>query len=258
MKAFKHYSFLLLAFLALIWCPIGVSAQIPEKPINSTVVDQTGLLSKESIAQIDAENQAWAQTDQQLQVGVLLLETLSGQQLETLANETFRKWQIGFSETNNGVLLVVAIKDRAFRLETSDQAATVLTDIEAKQILEASRDFFRSEDYDGGILYLVDAIGDRFYGTDRAQVRLEKQAEESSSDSGFAEFLMVLFVIVLIIILTSQSGGRGGRGGGRDLLWLLLASQSSSSSRSDSSTFGGGGSGWSGGGGGGGGASSGW
>lgn len=37
---------------------------------------------------------------------------------------------------------MVAIADRAFRIETSDNAATVITDVEAKDILENAREFF--------------------------------------------------------------------------------------------------------------------
>lgn len=260
MKAFKKFSlFLLILFGWFLTQPSTVSAQVPERPRGTTVLDQTGLLSPDSIRQIDAENQNWQTTDQQLQVAVLFLESLSGQDLETLSNETFRRWRIGFSGTNNGVLVVVALQERAFRIETSDQAATILTDVEAKTILDASREFFRAQDYDSGLLYIVDAIGDHFYGTDRAQSRLEELQEESSSGSERDAIGLIILVGIVFLVFISQSGGRGGRGGGGgDLLWLLLANSSASSSRSGGSSFGRGNGGWSGGGGGGGGASSGW
>lgn len=255
MKAFlRKLIGLVVAVLLLLGVGQFAQAQVPERPIQSTVLDQARVLSQQTIQQIDAENRAWFQTAEQLQIGVLILESLDGQDLETLANATFRKWQIGFSGTDNGVLLVIAMQDRAFRLETSDQAATVLTDVEAKRILDSSRDFFRQGQVDQGVLYIVTAIGDRFYGTSRAQAPLE---EEENEQGGFAEFLMLLLVV--FIIIASRSGrGRGGRGGGGDsALWWLLASSSRSNSRSGSSSSFGGGS-WSGGGGGGGGASSGW
>lgn len=240
----------------------GVFAQVPERPYDSTVVDDSYYLSPSTIEQIDLENKTWSQTKEQLQIGVLVLDSLYGQDLESLANETFRKWQIGYAGTNNGVLLLIAIEDRAFRLETSDNAATVLTDIEARQILDNSREFFRAEDYDNGVLYIVDAIGDRFYGTDRSDQRLEEFYQESGSDSGYIEILIFVVIIIVFIMMSKSGGGRGGPGGGGDLLWWLLTSSggSHSSSRGSSSSHSGsfGGGGWSGGGGGGGGASSGW
>ncbi|MGT2711259.1 TPM domain-containing protein [Streptococcus oriscaviae] len=241
---------MVLVFLSLVSSAVPVQANVPERPIDSTVVDETYHLSQDTIATINAENQAWQTTPEQLQVGVYVTNSLS-QDIESLANATFRKWQVGFAGTDNGILLVIAIEDREFRIETSDKASTVLTDVEAKRILESSRTFFREEDYNSGVLYIVDAIGDEFYGTDRAQARLD-QFEEETSEEG-EDYLFLAVIIVIILLVTNK--GKGGRGGPGSWLWMA---SSGSSSRSSSRSFSSGGGGWSGGGGGGGGASSGW
>ncbi|MBF0778936.1 TPM domain-containing protein [Streptococcus cuniculi] len=253
---------LLLVPLMLLMVSAPVSAQVPDRPRDSTVLDETNSLSQDTIQAINSENRSWKSTSEQLQVGVYLTTQLSDD-IESLANEVFRKWQVGFAGTNNGVLVIIALEDRKFRIETSDNAATVLTDVESRRILEDARSFFREGDYDGGVRYIVDAIGDRFYGTDRAQVRMEEFEEEHGNDEPIYFLLPPLIVVIVMVILSKGGGrgGRGGRGGGRDaLLWLLLNSSTSSnnthSHSSGSSGFGGGG--WSGGGGGGGGASSGW
>ena len=178
--------------------------------------------------------------------------------IESLANETFRQWQVGFSGTNNGILLVIAIEDREFRIETSDNAATVLTDVESKEILENAREFFRQEDYNGGVTYIVQSIGDQFYGTSVGQSQLATLEERTSEEKeGFFAFLTVVVVIIIFVIIEKSSRGGGGPG---NLLWMLVDDQhhhrNHHSSNSSSSGFGGGG--WSGGGGGGGGSSSGW
>lgn len=252
---------LLLLPLILLIPTSSVVAQVPDRPQESTVVDETNSLSQETIQAIDSENRAWKSTSEQLQVGIYMTSQLSGD-IESLANELFRKWQVGFAGTNNGVLVVIALEDRKFRIETSDNAATVLTDVTSRRILEDARSFFREGDYNSGVRYIVDAIGDRFYGTDRAQARMEDFEEESGEESFQAVIpFIIALVIVVAIFKDSGRGGRGGRGGGRNaLLWLLLNSSSGSSNggshSSGSSGFGG--EGWSGGGGGGGGASSGW
>lgn len=243
--------------LILVW-PVEAMT-IPDRPVYSTVLDETGYLGSQTIATIDAENQAWQATEKQLQVGVYVTDVLSGD-IEALANETFRKWQVGYTGTDNGILLVIAIEDRQFRLETSDNAATVVPDSEAKQILEEARSFFREGDYDNGVLFIVDALGDRFYGTDRAQARLDTFKEEydvyEESESIFPYLIIIIIFIIFIII---DKSGRGGGGPG-SFLWMPVdgyrGTRHHHSHSSGSSGFGGGG--WSGGGGGGGGASSGW
>lgn len=256
-KGFPWIVGLLLVPLMLLMFTPSVHAQVPARPQESTVLDETDSLSSDTIRAIDSENRAWKSTPEQLQVGVYMTNQLSGD-IESLANEVFRKWQVGFSGTNNGVLLVIALEDRKFRIETSDNAATVLTDVKSRRILEDARSFFREGDYDGGVRYIIDAIGDAFYGTNRAQARMDEFEEEHGEDAVHSFFPILIVVIVMIIVL--KGGGRGGRGGGNPLLWMLLNSSSSSNnhSRSSGSSGFGGGGGWSGGGGGGGGASSGW
>lgn len=256
----KKYIFRGLIFLTLVLGLGGgariVQAQAPERPNGSTVLDDTGYLSYETIAQIDAENKTWEDTKEQLQVGVYIVDSLETD-IETVANETFRKWQVGFSGTNNGILLLIAVDAREFRIETSDNAATVLTDVEAKQILDQSREFFRAENYDEGVLYIVDAIGDTFYGTNRSQVRLDDFEKEA--EGGFESIFHIILLIVIIIWIAGNRGSGRGRGGGPgSLLWMLASSSSSSHHSSDSFGSSSGSGGWSGGGGGGGGASSGW
>lgn len=45
------------------------------------------------------------------------IETLNGQDIETKANDLFRELGLGDSEKNNGLLLLIALNDRKFRLE---------------------------------------------------------------------------------------------------------------------------------------------
>ncbi len=197
--------------VCLLFAPTLARAnQIPDRPTGTTVVDETQLLSSETIAEIDQLNRNWASTEQALQVGVYVTESLSSD-IESLANETFRHWQVGFAGTDNGVLLVVAIADRAFRIETSDNAATVITDVEAKDILENAREFFRQEDYSRGISYIVNSIGDRFYGTSIGKNQLVAIEEGTSEEGdGFWLFLVVILIAILFGIIDKSSRGGGG------------------------------------------------
>lgn len=244
----------ILVSLCLIFIPQRIQAAVLERPSDSTVLDKSHYLSEQTIRDIDEINRSWANTDEQLQVGVCIVEKIpDGSTLESVSNETFRKWQVGFAGTNNGVLLYIAMEDRQFRIETSDNASILLTDVEAKRILESARSFFRAKEYSEGVFYIVNAIGDSFYGTEEAPAILkdanlpkeEKRSFLLKVIIGILDFLSTesgsqLFVILIIFYFIFRNGG--GNGG-------------SSRKRSSGSRSGGR---WSGGGGGGGGASSGW
>lgn len=241
----------LLLLLGLGNLSVAAEIKVPSRPTGSTVLDSEGYLSLATVHTIDSENQTWRKTKEQLQIGVYIVDSLETD-IETVANETFRKWKVGYAGTDNGVLLVIAVEDRKFRLETSDNASTVLTDVEAKRILEQSRYFFRDANYNDGVLYIVDAIGDHFYGTNRADVRLAEFQEETQEDMT-ASVIITLVIIVLVVAWFFR--GRGGGSGPDigDFLWIL-ASSTGSFGNNDSYD----GDGWSGGGGDGGGASSDW
>ncbi|MCJ7461911.1 TPM domain-containing protein, partial [Streptococcus suis] len=86
----------------------------PDRPTVTTVVYETQLLSCESIADIDHLYRSWASSVHALQVGVYVTEILSSD-IECLDNENFSHWQVVFARTDNGVILLVAIAEIAFR-----------------------------------------------------------------------------------------------------------------------------------------------
>ena len=223
------------SFFALVACSEN---KIADKPANSAVYDQAKVLSKETIKKIDKINEESDNTDKKLKIGVYIIDDLNGKDLEDTTLEIARKWNIGDKDTNNGVLLFLAINDKKSRLEVSDNLATQLTDIQSKTILDNMKPKLQSKDYDGAVLDAVKNITDANNG------------KKIKSDTGCSDtlqlviiivsILFILFVIVVII-------GIGGDSSGGSFIGFLDGS-------SDSSDDGG----FSGGGFSGGGASSGW
>ena len=222
------------SFFALVACSEN---KIADKPENSAVYDQAKVLSKETIKKIDKINEESDNTDKKLKIGVYIMEDLDGKDVEDTTLEIARKWKIGDKDTNNGVLLFLAINDKKSRLEVSDNLATRLTDIQSKAILDNMKPKLRSKDYDGAVLDAVKSI------TDANNGKTIKQTENSTSSNDMVGMILligfVLFVIVVII-------GIGGDGSGGSFIGFSDGSSSSS------------GGGFSGGGFSGGGASSGW
>lgn len=221
------------SFFALTACS---ETKIADKPENSAVYDQAKVLSKETIQTIDKLNENADNTDTKLKIGVYITDELGDNDVEEMSLDVARKWKIGDKDTNNGVLLFLAIKDKKSRLEVSDNLATRLTDIQSKAILDNMKPKLRSKDYDGAVLDAVKNITDANNG--------KKIKSEKTSDNLTSYVLIVVFVIFVIIVVI----GIGGDGSGGSFIGFSGGSSSSS----------GGGGGFSGGGFSGGGASSGW
>ena len=211
--------------------------KIADKPENSAVYDQAKVLSKETIKTIDKMNEESDNTDKKLKIGVYIMEDLDGKDLEDTTLEIARKWKIGDKDTNNGVLLFLAINDKKSRLEVSDNLATRLTDIQSKTILDNMKPKLRSKDYDGAVLEAVKSI------TDANNGKKIKSENSVSSEDMVGMILIIGFILFVIVVII----GIGGDSEGGSFIGFLGGSSDSSS-----------GGGFSGGGFSGGGASSGW
>ena len=222
------------SFFALTACSEN---KIADKPENSAVYDQAKVLSKETIKTIDKMNEEADNTDKNLKIGVYIMEDLDGKDLEDTTLEIARKWKIGDKDTNNGVLLFLAINDKKSRLEVSDNLATRLTDIQSKTILDNMKPKLRSKDYDGAVLDAVKNI------TDANNGKKIKSENSVSSEDMVGMILLIGFILVVIVVII----GIGGDGEGGSFIGFIGGSSDSSS-----------GGGFSGGGFSGGGASSGW
>ena len=222
------------SFFALAACSEN---KIADKPENSAVYDQAKVLSKETIKTIDKINEESDNTDKKLKIGVYIMEDLDGKDLEDTTLEIARKWKIGDKDTNNGVLLFLAINDKKSRLEVSDNLATRLTDIQSKAILNNMKPKLRSKDYDGAVLDAVKNI------TDANNGKKIKTENSVSSEDMMRMILLIGFILFVIVVII----GIGGDSSGGSFIGFLGGSSDSSD-----------GGGFSGGGFSGGGASSGW
>ena len=227
----------------------------PEKP-DYGIYDPNHYLTEEVVTQIRDLNETNSQKAEKLQIGVYIVDSLEGESIETVANETARAWKIGYSGDNFGSLIVVAVQDRKSRIETSNNTAIRITDYQTKQILASSRTDFKTGDYSKGILAIAKGLDNQFYrgsGTfpsdDSSEIKRYsdsisgKKSNRDRSDSSsrrqkndpIKDFFMFLTIIYFIGVIIAIIRGRGGGGGdSSDGGWWFSDSSDSGSSWSDS------------------------
>ena len=159
-----------------------------------------------------------------------------------------RHWKLGQSGKNNGVLFLVAPRDRKVRIEVGYGLEGSLTDALSKVIITtAVAPRFQQNDFAGGLNAGMDAIlsiltGDAEEWQRRAEVREDPR---TPIDPFMA--ILIFFAILYVISRFMRAGGGNSRyhrrrGGG----WIVVPGGGWGGG------WGGGGGGWSGGGGGGG------
>jgi uncharacterized protein len=226
--------------------------------LTGRVVDQANVIPADTRAALEAKL-ADLETKSGIQLVVATVGSLEGDEIEPYANELFRFWKLGEKTKNNGVLLLVAPKERRVRIEVGYGLEGTLTDALSKVIItNAITPRLKAGDFGDGITRGVDDIitvltTDSSEWQQRPSLRLDTQ-----QDSGPVNWLVVAGLIGLVLLLIVSPGFR--------LLFLtMLMSGNSRGSRGGGFSGGGfsggsGGGGFSGGGGssGGGGASGSW
>lgn len=164
------------------------------------VNDFANVLSPEEQAALEARLTQFAASST-TEISVVTLPNLSGDTVENVAVKLFEEWGIGQEKSDNGVLLLVAMEERAVRIEVGYGLEGTLTDAESSAIIRNDIvPAFQAGQYVGGIEAAVDAIiaavqGEVFAAkTGTTAVSFEKVVHFTETFAGPA--LMFLFVIL--------------------------------------------------------------
>jgi len=191
-------------FIALslfIFTGIGFCEEVTFQNYTGYVNDYANILSIETKAKLMAlsteiENKTTSQ------LAVLTIDTTSPLGIETYAVKIFEKWGIGQKQRNNGVLILVAVKDRAVRIEVGYGLEGAIPDALAKNIIEKSMvPFFKNGDYNAGVLHgaaVVSKLIAGEYNVEISELENIKIATFSKKPSIF-DFLFIIFVIIMVI-----------------------------------------------------------
>ena len=234
----------------------------PFNPIvdNANVVDAATRKKLESIY-LNLKERA------NTEFAVVTVDTTGDRDIFDYSLAVYRGWGIG-TKTNDGFLLLLAIKDRKYYTQVGYHLEGDLNDglvgqIQRERLVPA----LKQGNYSKGIYDTVQAYvatlaekrGFTIEGIDQRYAYREPRTQPGmgSRSGGISRSLCTLLIIVVVIIFILSAMKRGGRGGGGGCLnFLLLNALLNSGSRGwggSSSGWGGGGfggGGWGGGGGG--------
>ena len=171
-------------------------------PLTGRVVDLAGVLPPAVAEELSANLQAHeAKTTNQ--VAVLIVPSLEGEPLFDLSHRVATTWNLGRKGTDNGALLLIAIKDRKVRVEVGYGLEGVLTDARSAQIIRNEIvPRFRTGDFSGGITAGVQAILKTIEGTYNAE---ERSATSSPSSETFNNTAFAVILGVVIGLLLSRA-----------------------------------------------------
>ena len=203
----RLFLFLLLGVL------FGLSAAEPAVPrLTGRVVDRANIFGTDGAARIDAAIRALETATGGGQMAVLTIDTLDGTPIEEFGIRVMDQWKIGRKGKDDGAILIIALRDRAMRLEIGYGWEGDINDARAGDIIRGLAPFFRENRYTDGVLFAVGEV-QRFVTGKAPENQPKAPARASRRRTGRADsFLPVIIFIILLLLITTRFG-RGGHPG---------------------------------------------
>jgi uncharacterized protein len=208
--------FFLVLSSALTLASLVFALDVP--PLTGRVVDLAQVLPVDLAASLARDLEAH-ESKTSNQVVVLTLPSLEDEPLETFSHRVATTWKLGQKGTENGVLLLLALRERKVRIEVGYGLEGTLTDLRSAHIIRQEIvPRFRSGDLPGGIAAGVQAILNTIEGTYKAEEVLPGYGRSGQEQTAFEYVIIGIVVGTLAGIVLSHGLQRT-----RALLGSLLA-----------------------------------
>jgi len=126
--------------------------------INTYVIDSANILSKE-VEEYIIEKSTKLENADGTQIVVVTVKELDGMSIAEYANELFNRIDIGDSDKDNGLLLLLALEERKFRVEVGYGLEGILPDGKTGRFQdEYIIPYLKNNDWDNGIKNGYDAF----------------------------------------------------------------------------------------------------
>jgi uncharacterized protein len=199
--------------------PAAASGPVDVPPHDGYVTDRAGVLGEwgprieASIADLERETS--------FEIGVLTIDSIGGEDAQPFAQRVYERWKIGKKGKDNGLLFLVAVRDRKIWIATGYGAEKILPDGRVGEIRDAIlRPAFRGGRYGEGLFNGVGAVAEvvRAAGRNGENIATPEPRKGFRLSSSRIAIAFVL-VVILVAFVGSLFGRRGkgppdGRGGG--------------------------------------------
>ena len=226
MKFSKHpFRFIIIAYFC-VQSALLFSLDVP--PLDGPVNDYAHMFTTSEIQEL---NSYLYTIDRQsdLQIAVLTIPSLEGDNLESYSIRVAEKWQIGQKGKDSGVILVIVAQDRKLRIEVGYGLEDRITDAQSSRIIRSViAPQFKKREYGKGVLLGVKNLVGLALQDESLISDAVKESDRQSDDSiplPLVIFLIIIFLFgsrfmpgglfwPLLFLSSGRRGGYSGRGGG--------------------------------------------
>jgi uncharacterized protein len=210
----KHFVLFTITLITLIVSTVTVFGAVDIPAPEMHVVDRAKIIDKETEGRLNAFLSE-LETKTGAQMVVLTVKTTGGVPVDQFSIDVANAWKLGQFEQNNGVLMVIASKDRKYSIEVGSGLERILPNdfcAEIGKVLFVPN--FRNGNYNEGIYQGAAAIinkiaKDAGITISGAPTKVHLPRRRSSGLS----FLPILLIFVLPMLMGRRARGRSRWGG---------------------------------------------
>lgn len=175
--------------------------------LNDYVTDEANIISEDYERQIgQLANQI--EQDTTVEIAVVTIQSLEGLTKEQYAVELFEKEGIGKKDKDNGLLILVAIEEREYRVEVGYGLEGTIPDsskvVLGTRILEPN---FKENNFGKGIYDMLIAVEASLQGDD---IKISKYQNEPQNRNFSTKSKIYLILFAIMILGSLLGGGRVG------------------------------------------------
>ncbi len=209
-----------LIFSLVLFSSFAVAADFTAPRLTGPVVDEVGVLGARESVELSALLRS-LQSKGKAQFTVLITRSLQDYSIEEYGIKLADTWKLGTERGDNGLILIVAPKERKMRFEVGRGLEGELPDVVSKRILDdVIRPYFKNGDVESGIVAGVIQVS-RILGMTEEEIRQtvsqsysNPPAQQRSSGSKSPGNLIVFGLFFLIgflgpVLLGVICGGIG-------------------------------------------------
>ncbi len=200
----------ILIAINIIFVPFNVTAIV--KPTEDFFVNDYANILSEGTKEYIIEKSLELESLDGTQIVVVTVDSLEGKTIETYANELYRSFEIGDSDQNNGLLLLLALEERTFRVEVGYGLEGILPDGKTGRFQDNYMiPYFREDLWDDGIINGYNAFFDEIVTLNNLDIIYDEPSEFVPAENEIEEvedsFYIALFgTFIVSLVLGIKTG----------------------------------------------------
>jgi uncharacterized protein len=159
------------------------------------------------------------------QMAIVLVDSLEDDPIEDVANRLYREWGVGKKGKDEGILLLLAVRDHRQRAEVGYGLEPIVPDGFAGGVLRGIRPILRQGNYGGALLAASQQIGSHIAeakGVELGEPALIQVRRPMTRAPSIPWPLLLGGLFLVLLLLGRIGGGRGGGGGTGFLTGMIL------------------------------------